>query len=69
MTKTNLLPWLPLLDEWDELDIARVMDRPFSPLLNRQSVIREMEEVPAAFVTTLDKLKGPRYTLPVDPLD
>ena len=55
----NLLRWLRKLDELERRDIAHLMDCPLSsvPFKDRQSVIREMEEVPAAFATTLHKLK------------
>jgi hypothetical protein len=56
----NLLLDLPLLDELERRDIERLVERPFPCWLfmDRQAVLCKLEEVPAAFTTTIRKLKG-----------
>jgi hypothetical protein len=59
MAETLLLD-LPFLDELERRDIERLVERPFPCWLfmDRQAVLCKLEEVPAAFATTIRKLKG-----------
>jgi len=66
MADENLVRWWPLLIKQVQQDIEFATDRPFSPLLDRERVIRAMEDVPAAYATALHILKGPPYAVPAD---
>jgi hypothetical protein len=60
----NLMGLWPKLPKLVQRDIELLTDRPFPYclLLDLERVISEMEEVPAAYATTLLVLKGHRMT-------